>query len=298
MPGIFEAETYISVLENLTTGVCVADRDGRIQFWNDGVETITGYLRLEMIGRSCNGEPFVHRDEANTVLYGADSPLAATAHDGRKRTLDLFLVHKEGHCVPVRVRTAPVRDARGTIVGAAESLDVLALMPEADVYSHLSGTRDSLTGILDQTSFDSYLAATIEDFQRDLVPFGVLNLSIDQLGDIRRRQGVIAAQSTLRAAAQTLAKGMGPFDVAGRCGEDTLAAIVTPCPAAYLEAVALKFQRIAGRVSVPWWGDHLSISISVGGTEGRETDTVDSLMARSQEALETKSTGGRRVAII
>jgi diguanylate cyclase (GGDEF)-like protein/PAS domain S-box-containing protein len=296
MPEVFEAEIYKTVLENLTTWVCVVDRGGRIMLWNEGAEMITGRLRQEMIGRSCDVDSFVHRDEAGTILSGADSPLADAMHDGSQRMLNLYLVHKDGQCVPVRVRTVPIRDAHDAIIGAAEAFDTLALMPEADVYSHPHVTRDSLTGILDEASFEAYLAATLEDFHKNLVPFGVLSISIDQLGDVRKRQGIVAARSTLRAAAQTLAKGVGPFDVIGRQGEEMLTAIVTPCPAAYLEAVALKFQRIANRASVPWWGDHLSITVSVGGAACREADTVGKLMDRSRKALKTaNSTSGPRV---
>lgn len=298
MSEVFEAEVYKTVLENLTIGVCVADRGGKIRLWNEGAEMITGYLRQEMIGRSCDVDTFVHRDEVGKVLTGADSPLAGTTREGTGRELDLFLIHKDGQCMPVRIRTVPIRDAHGAIVGAAESFDAPAMMAEAEAHSHLRVTRDSLTGILDQASFEAYLADTLDDFHRDLVPFGVLSLSIDQLDDVRKRQGIVAARSTLRAAAQTLARGVGPFDVVGRCGEDTLVAMATPCPAAYLEAVALKFQRIASRASIPWWGEHLSITVSIGGTAGREADTVAKLLNRSREALDSNSASGRRVTIL
>lgn len=36
---------YRAILESLSTGVYVVDRERKILFWNDGAERITGYLR-------------------------------------------------------------------------------------------------------------------------------------------------------------------------------------------------------------------------------------------------------------
>jgi PAS domain-containing protein len=51
-PQIFRA-----VLKSLKMGVCVVDRDRKSAFWNDGAKEMTGYMRQEVLGRSCREDP-------------------------------------------------------------------------------------------------------------------------------------------------------------------------------------------------------------------------------------------------
>ena len=53
MLDLQNAEIFRAALESLQTGVCVVDRDRKINFWNDGAERITGYLRQDVLGRFC-----------------------------------------------------------------------------------------------------------------------------------------------------------------------------------------------------------------------------------------------------
>ena len=48
---ILDSKLFRNVLEGLHTGVYVIDRSGKIVFWNDGAERITGYLRLSRSGQ-------------------------------------------------------------------------------------------------------------------------------------------------------------------------------------------------------------------------------------------------------
>ena len=42
---------FRSILDDFHLAVYVVDREGKILFWNDGAERITGYLRQDVIGR-------------------------------------------------------------------------------------------------------------------------------------------------------------------------------------------------------------------------------------------------------
>lgn len=53
MSDLENPEVFRTVLESLKMGICAVDRDRKIAFWNDGAGEITGYLRQEVLGRSC-----------------------------------------------------------------------------------------------------------------------------------------------------------------------------------------------------------------------------------------------------
>ena len=42
MPELQDPDIFRTILESLQTGVYVVGRDGRILFWNEGAEKITG----------------------------------------------------------------------------------------------------------------------------------------------------------------------------------------------------------------------------------------------------------------
>jgi hypothetical protein len=43
--------------------------------------------------------------------------------DGEPREAEVFLCHREGHRVPVQVRTAPVCDREGKVIGRVENFE-------------------------------------------------------------------------------------------------------------------------------------------------------------------------------
>src|SRR5438270_13639983 len=77
------SELFRNVLEGLHTGVYVADRSGKILFWNGGAERITGYLRQDMMGRICQNNFLGQTDGEGNELDGTLSPMATALRDGK-----------------------------------------------------------------------------------------------------------------------------------------------------------------------------------------------------------------------
>jgi len=97
---------YRTLLGNLYDGVYFVNRDCRITYWNSGAESIAGYSRSEVVGSRCSDNVLMHVDEDGQCLcQGLMCPLEETMSDGKSRTAEVFLHHRNGHRVPVRVRT-------------------------------------------------------------------------------------------------------------------------------------------------------------------------------------------------
>jgi len=110
---------YLEILNNLYEGVYIVDKDRRITFWNKSAEDITGFSADEMQGRSCFNNLLNHVDaEGNSLCLGG-CPLHKTILDGMDREAVVYLHHKNGHRVPVVVRTVPLV-IEGEIAGAIE----------------------------------------------------------------------------------------------------------------------------------------------------------------------------------
>jgi PAS domain S-box-containing protein len=102
-----------AIVSTAHEGIVTRDLDGIVTGWNAGAERIYGYGRDEMIGASIGRlSPPERSDEARW--------LSAEIRAGRPvEALDTERIRKDGHRVDVLVSAAPIRDARGKVVGIA-----------------------------------------------------------------------------------------------------------------------------------------------------------------------------------
>jgi PAS domain S-box-containing protein len=109
-----------TVLDNLFDGVYAIDRNHRIVYWNPAAERITGYSAAEVTGRQCADNILNHLDNNGNCLCDGFCPLAHVMADGQLRDSQIFLHHRAGHRMPVRIRAVPLRNDAGAIVGSIE----------------------------------------------------------------------------------------------------------------------------------------------------------------------------------
>jgi len=280
-------EIYRAVLDSLPIGVYLVDRNRRIVLWNNEAEKLTGYLGQEVIGHCCWDGLLMHCDENNTVLCGVACPLSHTMHDGQPREVDVFLRHKGGQRIPVRVRAAPLRNEEGHIIGAVECFEERVAVPASEGHRNCEELSiDQVTEMPDRPAMAKRLQAAVEDFAATPIPFGVLHMNVNNLEILRRTYGRRAVNAILYVTALTLSKNLGPNDMLGRWSQDGFLAIVPGCqPALFLKSAEM-LKKLVSLTGVPWWGDRLSVTLSVGGAIMRAGDTPESLAGRAEQALD------------
>ena len=288
MSGILNPAHCQAILEGLPNGLYVVDRDRKILFWNKGAEQITGYRGQDVVGRYCQDNLLMHCDENYELLCDEHCPLKDTMSDGQPRETNVYLRHKEGHRVPVRVRAIPVRDAEGAIVGAAETFDERHDVPELRMHPNAQAVHnhmDDRTGVSDEASTKSYLEACLRDYEEDHIPFGVLLIAIDGLAEFRKSYGGQAVAKVMHTVAITLAKSLREGDIVGDWTDGRFLALVVNCPPATLAQIVFMLKRVVSVAEIPWWGERVSVTVSIGGAAVRPGDTGGSLLARSESAL-------------
>src|SRR5215472_9685337 len=120
MPELEDPEIYRSVLEHLETGVYIVDRNRRVRFWNEGAEQITGFLRQDVVGRFLREHLLAVGDASKNFDSDPADPINLAIRDGKSSVLDVSILHKSGYRVPITLRTNPIRNSHGLVVGAAE----------------------------------------------------------------------------------------------------------------------------------------------------------------------------------
>ncbi len=297
-----EGELYRLILENLPVGVYMVDRVGKIQFWNAGMERITGYLRQEVMGHHCEAGFLEHTDAENNPLAGASVPLLETMREARPVVARASLLHKKGHFLSVRLRTTPLRDEHGSIQGAVEILEEMGSGAKLDRRATklaAFGCIDGLTGLRNRGMIEAHIREQLGLYAVHPVPFCIACFAIDDLEQLRERYGQAAVDAALRVVGQTLENCLRPTDLIGRWQENVFLAILPECNGNDVLQVGERLQKMVQHAGDSWWGDMLHVTISAGATPAHGNDSVVSIVQRAEEALKTCSEMGRgQLAVI
>lgn len=292
---------YRDIVENMSDGIYFVDRGRRITYWNKGAERITGYAAGEVVGSSCANNILVHVDAKGRQLCQGSCPLIATMADGIPHETEVYLHHKQGHRLPVWVRTSPLRAADGSFVGAVEMFTEIssrqALQEQVEELKKLA-LVDALTGLPNRRHLEAQLHSRLEELRRSGVGFGLLFTDIDHFKQVNDRYGHDIGDQVLTVVANTLSLSVRPFDMMCRWGGEEFAGIFPHTDAATLAAIAERLRILVAHSRVNTGIEALTVTISIGGTVAKAEDSAAALVKRADTLMYASKTDGRnRVTI-
>jgi two-component system response regulator HydG len=110
-----------NILDHLDLGVLTVDRGGHITLFNSTAESITGFTRGEVLGKSC-GKLFGKAASQDMLLF------KETLADGRPRTsADGAIKTRQGQLIPMRANYMALKNENGSIVGGLATISDLSL---------------------------------------------------------------------------------------------------------------------------------------------------------------------------
>ena len=296
-----EAGFERAVLDQVSDGVYYVDRGRRIQYWNRGAEGLTGYDAESVVGHLCYDNILNHVDADGRQLCRTGCPLAATMRDGQPREAEVFLRHRDGHRVPVRVHATPVRDRGGAVIGAVEIFDdrteLTAVRKEASELRD-QAMHDALTGLPNRRHFDMSLASRVAELAGYGRRFGLLIADIDHFKRVNDQHGHAVGDIALRTIARTLLDSSRASDDVARVGGEEFAMTITDANEAALRAIAERFRALVERTSVRTDGRDIRATISIGGTIAAVGASAEAIYDRADAALYRAKTEGRNRVVI
>ncbi|MGH9699734.1 MAG: diguanylate cyclase domain-containing protein [Candidatus Acidiferrales bacterium] len=301
MRELDDPEIFRNVLESMQTGAYLMDRDLKIVFWNEKAGQIAGYRSQDVVGRLHRADLISQSRPGYCALSDATESIAGVLRDGRVSVLGVMLRHKEGYRIPVRLRGAAVRNARGAIVGAVETFEESAAV--ADWHRRQNkltvyGAIDEGTGVLTPTVIHSHLRELLGTFSECRVPFSILCIQVDDVEQLRAKYGPALLPSVRLVLAQTIENSLRPTDFLGRHSENQFLAILLECTSRDVKRAADRLRRIVDSSEIEWWGDMLTVSASFGGTAVRPGDTLEIILSRAEFLLQQcMSTGAGRILV-
>jgi len=299
---ILPSKILFEVLDNLLEGVYFVDTDRTITYWNKSAERITGFSASEVLGTCCQNNILNHVDRGGAQLCENGCPVSASIADGRERDLRLYIDHRDGHRLPVRMRVKPVRNDEGDVIGAIETfIDTSAHVAALEKINELReiALLDPLTRLGNRHFTELTIDKRLEEFQRYGWTFGLLFVDIDFFKAINDTFGHRTGDEALKMVATTLRSSLRPFDFAGRWGGDEFVALVVNVAVKDFLAIAERLRCIVHCMStarIEPDRQPSSFSVSIGATMVRPDDTAISLVERADQLMyRSKDLGRNRI---
>jgi len=282
------AELVEAALDSLPNGIALLRVGGQVAFWNRAAEAITGYASVDLVGRAAP-EPFEALLSSSAGREVQEEGAAVPGHGA-----PLVARHKLGHDVPVIARTLVLRDGMGGRLGTAvvfhpaESLDAL---PRGEC-GEGSGVEES------QADLEERIEEVFADFTGAGVPFGVLWITVDQAHELRRTHGARACEAMLDKVERAMLNGLRPAEEIGRWGDDEFLVLSHERTAEMLAAHAQRLAGVARTAEFRWWGDRISLTVSIGAAQANAAETLVQLLERAQAAMvSSNQEGGNHITL-
>lgn len=269
------AELLGSALDALAEGAVVADLDGDLVFCNRAAEVTTGYSGADFIGRSV-------RDLLERIVVGGSSQwVRMTEMQSSNSHRNIISVrHALGYELQLFTRVITLRDAMGIRIGSA-----VLFHPADNIDSLPRGQSDEPRVSESQAQLEDRLERLHDDFDRGDLPLGVLWISVDQAADLRRTHGSRACEAMLESIERTLASGLKPTEEIGRWGASDFLVVSHERTQAALASHAQTLAGIARTTEFRWWGDRISLTVSIGAAQAEQDQPLSALLERAQSAM-------------
>ena len=284
-------ELLEAALDGLPEGMGIFDSEGAVMFWNEAAQCITGYAAIELLGHEIP-EDLAPLLAARSAMERSQ-PLGVLEENHRSMTKAR---HKLGHMVSILARVLVLNNDLGERLGTAvlfhpvESLDALPLNELSDA-AFAEGARADLL---------ERLQIECDDFTHGGAPIGILRISVDQAHELLKTHGSAACRAMLEKVYYALGHGLRPGEEIGYWASDGFLAIAHERNAEMLAAHARTLVGMARTADFRWWGDRISLTVSIGAAQAARGPAEDltQMLRRAREAMENSiREGGNRATI-
>jgi diguanylate cyclase (GGDEF)-like protein len=276
-------ELLEAMLDSLPDAAFLLDAHSHVLLWNQAAQAVTGYTSADLVGRPLP-------PELSALLDGREpgaNAVAEAVHEGNRGFM-VHAPHRLGHPISAIARHLVLRDGMGHRIGSAvlfhpaESLDAL---PHGE-----SGESETIEA--SQEDIKERLESLCEDYAQGGPPFGVLWVTVDQAHDLRRTHGISAHEAMFKKVDHALAQGLRPAEPMGRWGEDEFLIVSHERTPAMLAGHAQVLAGLARTADFRWWGDRISLTVSIGAAQAKSCEPLAQLLERARNAMHSSQHAG------
>ena len=268
------------------------DNKGRLINVSNHWLMIMGYTREEVIGQSVGS--FLTEKSIN---YAKKQILPEFLRTGYCHEVPYQFVKRNGQIIDVLASAIAERDAEGRIMHSLAVLVDVTERKRLEAELIRLARVDALTGTWNRGYFVTLLDAEIKRARRHRKPLSILLCDIDHFKRINDAYGHPAGDSALCHFVAAAQKMLRASDHLGRWGGEEFVVVLPETPLCGAERAAERLRKHIEAMSVVQGEHSFSFTVSLGVSVLCETDTVDTMIARADQALYTAKDSGRNRVI-
>jgi len=154
-------------------------------------------------------------------------------------------------------------------------------------------TTDVLTELPNRRGFNILAGQALQEAKRSQNPLHALLIDLDHFKQLNDTYGHLAGDEVLRAFARQLRSNLRKADIVCRWGGEEFILLLKDTDSTTAQQLAEKIRAQTEQKHYPFAGVNLHISTSMGLTELRADDSLDSLLGRADKALYRAKASGR-----
>ncbi len=276
------------IVDSTYDAIISRDLDGVILSWNPAAARMFGYSAGEAIGRNFRMLiPPEREDEVRRLLEQIRRGKRVEPYETVRR-------RKDGSLIDVWVTTSPVRDARGTVIGASNISRDLTERKEMERKLEQLARTDALTGTATRRHFREIAQRELARAHRHGRAPSILVLDVDHFKRINDEHGHAVGDRVLQALARACSETLRAEDVLGRLGGDEFVVLLPETNLSRAAEVAERLRAAVAGVAIPGFEPPLPISISIGVAASTLGDAeLDDLLLRADRSLYSAKRAGR-----
>ncbi len=288
-------EYYEQIVGRIFDGVYVTDINRKIVFWNRGAKRISGFTFKEMKGKICSMNGLCHITENGESACKDNCPLKKAISENKEYETELFLRHKNGERIPVKIRTSPVLDEKGKMAGVIEVFsDNSKLIKAISAMEKIkkAASYDKLTGAKNRNFGEGRIREEVEKHKvkGDL---GIIYLDIDHFKQINDIHGHGTGDRILYAVSKTILNSIRLNDVLIRWGGDEFIIILPGINFKTLKFIGKRIRYLVKATFILKDNVRMGVAVSSGATMIKKEDDMKTFIARADKLLYKSKSGGR-----
>ncbi len=154
-------------------------------------------------------------------------------------------------------------------------------------------TLDSLTGLPNRRGFDRIAMHAIDNARREHKALSAMLLDLDHFKRLNDTHGHLAGDEVLSGFADDVRRCLRDSDITCRWGGEEFIILLKDTNSSGARRVAEKIRLLAEQHTYVFTGCALQVTVSLGLTELHPDDTLQTLIARADQALYSAKQSGR-----
>jgi diguanylate cyclase (GGDEF)-like protein/PAS domain S-box-containing protein len=296
-----DSDFFSNIVEYLKDGIAFLDSQNKFFFWNQGAVDITGFTKAEIVGKSCFEDILIPSDGDDLQLCRNDCPVEKTRRDGKIRSFEAYIHHREGYRLPVFMRVLPIMDSEEKIIGAVETFydtSPRVLIPQKTQELRKMSLLDPLTELGNKAYLEAQIKLRMDEMHRHQFPLGILLIDIDHFNATNETHGTVVGDKILRMVARTLANNIRFYDIVGRWAGEQFLVLIYNIQETKLDLVANKLRLLISQSNIQVGTQLLSVTVSIGATVAMLRDNTRTILDRVDRLMRhSKQEGRNRVSI-